>query len=35
MDVWRAKFSSLNVAEVEKAWNTLGRPDERKSEAVR
>lgn len=34
MDVWRAKFSSLDRHEVEKAWRTLGRPDKNKSDAV-
>ena len=34
LDVWRAKFSSLDEREVDKAWRTLGRPDQNKSDAV-
>lgn len=34
LDTYRAKFSSLDPAEVMRAYSTLGRPDRLKSEAV-
>ncbi|KAJ8598456.1 hypothetical protein CTAYLR_006859 [Chrysophaeum taylorii] len=34
LDLWRAKFSSLDAREVDRAWRSLGRPDKNKSDAV-
>ena len=34
VDLWRAKFSSVDEKEILKAWRSLGRPDKRKADAV-
>lgn len=34
LDLWRAKFSSVDEREITKAWRSLGRPDKRKADAV-
>lgn len=34
LELWRAKFSSVDEREVLKAWRSLGRPDKRKADAV-